>query len=448
MLTLRKRPNSRIKNDRIEASRKLAESLGSLVQQLQKAQRALREREAELATAIPLIVRSDDEPGHLAKRYSAILEAGATAVGCDAAAVYILDDNTQAVKLRCQHGLSDDDFAIPPRLLRESQADIYALAGQAVVLTEISDLEEWWIPGEFAAAVCVPISSATMPLGTLWIYSRTERTFSDAEVNVIEVIAGRIATELEREILLREQGILGINAHATDAIEWQQAQLPKVAPSVGAWEIAARPSTRSRLHGDYYHWYAGDDDRISLTLSSTYEHGIPAALTAATIGGLARQHAGGEPAERLQKINTALWEGSHGDHPVGMFCGSLDQQGGGIELVAAGQVHTFLIRPHSWESIQIPNQQPLGCEESLANVKNRNEILQSGDAMLVLTGRPRRHPKLSQCEVVDAGHYAEALLLHSHLPIDELTTLLASIWESENSPWDMPPAVMIARYRG
>ena len=89
---------------------------------------------------------------------------------------------------------------------------------------------------------------------------------ADAEVNIIEVVAGRIATELEREILLREQGILGVNSHATDAIEWQQAQLPRLAPPVGDWEIAARPSSRSRLHGDYYHWYACDDDRTSLTL--------------------------------------------------------------------------------------------------------------------------------------------------------------------------------------
>ncbi len=447
MLTLEKRSNSRLKKERVDASCELADQVGSLIKELQLTQRALKEREAELATAIPLIVRADEEPSHLAKRYAAILDAGVTAVGCDAAGVYILDDNTQSVKLRCHHGLSDGEFVQPPRMLRESQGDIYALAGQAVVLTEITEMEEWCIPGEFAAAVCVPISSATMPLGTFWMYSKEEREFTDAEVNIIEVIAGRMATELEREILLREQGVMGATAHANDAIEWQQSQLPRVAPPVGDWKIAARPSSRSRLHGDYYHWHACEDDTISLTLSSTYENGIPAALTAATIGGLARQQAEESPVDRLNKLNQALWAGSEGDHNVAVFCGSLDENSGGIELISAGQVFSFVIRPHSWEAVQIPNTEPAGCGESPVSTSVLNENLQSGDILLVLTGRPRRRPRLAEDRLLDAGHYAEALLLHSHLPVDEMTNMLASLWDSGDSPWETPPAIMIAKYR-
>lgn len=447
LLTLEKRSNSRVKKERVDASCKLADQVGSLVKELQLTQRALKEREAELATAIPMIVRADEEPSHLAKRYEAILVAGATAVGCDAAGVYILDDNTQSVKLRCHHGLDDSEFVNPPRMLRESQGDIYALAGQAVVLTEISELEEWCIPGKYSAAVCVPISSATMPLGTFWMYSKGEREFTDAEVNIIEVIAGRMATELEREILLREQGVLGATAHAHDAIEWQQSQLPRVAPAVGDWKIAARPSSRSRLHGDYYQWHACEDDSISITLSSTNENGIPAALTAATIGGIASQNAEESPADRLEEMNKALWEGSNGDRDVAMFCGSLNETSGGIELISAGQVFSFVIRPHSWEAIQIPDCEPLGCNESLESANVRNENLQSGDILLVLTGRPRRKPKLAGDKLLDAGHYAEALLLHSHLPIDEMTNVLAGLWDSADSPWEMPPAIMIAKYR-
>ena len=61
-------------------------------------------------------------------------------------------------------------------------------------------LEHWNIPEEFPTAVCIPVSTATMPLGTLWLFSNQSRDFSEKETNVIEVVAGRVAVELEREV--------------------------------------------------------------------------------------------------------------------------------------------------------------------------------------------------------------------------------------------------------
>lgn len=47
--------------------------------------------------------------------------------------------------------------------------------------------------------------TATVPVGTLWIFGSQPQDFSDEQVNLIEIVAGRLAAELEREILLRQR---------------------------------------------------------------------------------------------------------------------------------------------------------------------------------------------------------------------------------------------------
>ena len=64
--------------------------------------------------------------------------------------------------------------------------------------------EPWHVPEPCGAAVCVPISTPTMILGTLWFYADDARDFDDHETNLAEIVAGRIATELERDMLIRE----------------------------------------------------------------------------------------------------------------------------------------------------------------------------------------------------------------------------------------------------
>ena len=42
------------------------------------------------------------------------------------------------------------------------------------------------------------------------IFSARERDFTDEEVNLVEIVAGRLASDLEREVLMQE----GLNAAA------------------------------------------------------------------------------------------------------------------------------------------------------------------------------------------------------------------------------------------
>jgi hypothetical protein len=185
------------------AAQQLANAIARLIGQLSGARRIIRHRDAELAAGVPIIARAE-ESEQLAELLECVLRAGAEACECQAAALYMLDDATTSLKLRASIGLPVERLLQPPRPLKGAIADLEALLGHAVALERASAFGPWRVPEEFAAALCVPVSSPTIPLGTLWFFSDRPRDFTDRQTNVAELVAGRLAAELERTMLLAQ----------------------------------------------------------------------------------------------------------------------------------------------------------------------------------------------------------------------------------------------------
>ena len=72
-------------------------------------------------------------------------------------------------------------------------------------------------------------------------------------------------------------------------------------------------------------------------------------------------------------------------------------------------------------------------------------VIEPGDTLLVLSGRPRLRTRNVVDGQVDGPHYAEAALHHNHLDAEQLTLLLSGLWDHQTSPWAMPPAQLVAR---
>ena len=95
------------------AAEELAASIADLLGELLDTRHALARREAELAAGVPMVPHREEEK-HLAERLQAALLAGGEAVGCDAAALYLLDEATTELKLRSSWGLPFDRLTAPP----------------------------------------------------------------------------------------------------------------------------------------------------------------------------------------------------------------------------------------------------------------------------------------------------------------------------------------------
>jgi len=323
-----------------EAARELAAYFAEMVNEIGETRRALWHREAEIAAGVPVVPRPDEDL-HLAERLQAVLKGGAEAIGCEAAALYLLDSATTELKLRASFGLPATRLMDAPRPLRGAVADLEALTGHAVVLEESVLHEHWKVPEAFPAAICVPVATPSTILGTLWVFSTCERKFDDRETNQIEIIAGRLAADLEREMLLSESATTdGFRRRLEEAERLQENWLPSVKPPHEDWNISGWIRRADGLSGHFYDWSVLPDGRLALAVGNALQGGPAAALVASAVRAALWAHADyhGSPADVLQRANQTLWSTSAGDQFASLALATIDPDSGRCELSVAGRI--------------------------------------------------------------------------------------------------------------
>lgn len=327
-------------------ARELATALADVVAELMRTQRALNEREAELAAGVPVAAHPKAER-HLAERLEAVLQSAAQAVGCQAAGIYLLDAATTELKVRAQWNLPESRYLDEPRPLRGSMADLEALAGHAVALEDSTLFGHWNLPEPgFEAAICVPIASPMELLGTLWVYAADKRPFTDQEVNLVEICAGRIAADLEREILMTEtHDTARLKRHWDDAAERRKTRVPQVAPLVDGWEIAGFSNPAEEALGEFHDWLVTRDGALAAAVGRVEESHFAAALSVESLRSAWRAHAHHEPdmGRLLGLVNDDLWSGSAQTAPAHLIGLHLIDDGR-ISWASAGKTSGLLLQ--------------------------------------------------------------------------------------------------------
>lgn len=406
-----------------DAAYHLAAALSGVLSDFAQSRRLLWQREAELAAGVPVVPRAD-ERDHVAVRLQAILKTGARAVGCEAAGMYMLDTDTTALKLRASWGLPFDRLQAPARTLASALADLEALSGQIVVREAARDDDPWNPPEEFPAWACVPISSATEVLGTLWFFCGRARSFSEEQTELLEVVAGRVASELEREMLLAENvQLTRFKRQLESAARWRQDQLPRVSPLLDGWEVSGWTNGSEPLAGDFYDWCVLPHGKLALVLGDPQQQGLAAALAAARLQAAVQAHV--RTAKSIEaivrRVNHTYSAGSPGDDAASLFLGLLEPTTGRLEFSTAGDPEVLLLRDGAWESLARP-ELPLGLERA-AQFDQRQLELKPGDVLVVVSDGVRESLD-SHGRMLGAAGIAHALLEHLGLPAKDLAECL------------------------
>jgi phosphoserine phosphatase RsbU/P len=420
-------PTDKVSRD---SARKLAGSIADLLSELLETRQALWQREAELAAGVPLVPQREDQE-HLATRLEAALRAGAEAVGGDAIALYLLDEATTELKLRSSWGLPFDRLTAPPRPLQGAMADLEALLGHAVVLNDDGVVSLWNMPEDFPAAVCVSVSTPTVLLGTLWLFSKEKRAFSDQQTNILEVVAGRVATDLEREMLMRA-GTDGaqLQKQMATAERLQCNGLPTISPLLEGWEAAGWTTQAEGVGGAFHDWFCLPRGLLAVAVGKADQTGMAGALTASTVKTAARAHARYHAqAERIVgQANLTLWTCSAGDQRASLFCGLIETATGRVCCASAGQLLVLRLHTDGCESLS-QSGPPLG-ESPENDFEQFGYELDVGDALVICTGALANPPD-AQGRPLGDGELVEALHGKSHLSADEL---VAVVHELRNIP--------------
>jgi serine phosphatase RsbU (regulator of sigma subunit) len=295
---------------------------------------------------------------------SAVLESGARACEAQAAAVYTLDAATTELQLRASWGLPPSRTLQPARPLEGAVADLEALLGHAVALERASSFGPWRTPERFPAALCVPVSTGTNALGTLWFFSDHERDFTDIHTGLAELTAGRIAAELDRAALIAARVETSETARQLDAARrLQQSQCPQPIRLVDeGWELAGRCTATYDIGGVFYDWLWLPSDALAVIVGQATQTGIAGALTAATIRSAVRTltEQGLPPGELLASVNRSLWFASGGDETASLVVGTIDLSSGDVRYAWAGEPSAIRVSRQQI-ALPLPKRPPLGA---------------------------------------------------------------------------------------
>ena len=347
----------------------LARSLADMISESHQWQVALRQREAELAANVQLTFHDQKNHG-LAQLLESILSYGAKTIHCNAAALYLLDHETSVLKMRSVWGLPEDRLTDPPRQLSTALADLEAMLGHAVVLNEDEFLaEQWNAPENFRSSICVPVASSTSIHGTLWCYADSYVEFDASAINLLEIVAGRIACELERRTLLREShdGMI-LKRQLTDAEHFMQTQLPRTtsAKKNVQWQIAGATSHSKPLAATFYDWQDISQDKSLFAIVSTAES-IPSVeaqmrmvMLQTEIKNLGRyKHSAKQAVQELEDI---AFSQQAEKKPFEMLYGIIEKEKSRIRLSYSGSFVIFRYRAHGENGYKSPTIQRIDHE--------------------------------------------------------------------------------------
>lgn len=431
------------------AAQDLADALAALLAEHLQSRQALWEREAELATAVPVIA-SPSARRALARRIETILRDAAQAVGAHAAGLYLLDEGTTSLKLRSAWGLPPLRLADPPRPLEGALADLEAMLGHAVCLEDTHLLDRWNAPEAFPAAACVPVATPNTILGTLWVFARAPRTFDRRDTSLLEAVAGRLAAELERETLVRETvKAARLRRQCEAAEQLHRAMLPAMPPDLPGWELAGWLGPSTLLTEGFYDWCPAADGRIAAFAARTEDQGIPAAMTAQAIRAACRAHAlhSRNPGALLKAVSADLWRASPGDQKAAAFCAILSPASSTLTWTGGGNVYVLLARQTRRRTLS-SLMPPLGAPAEGKWQEHRHR-LQSGDLLVAIAGyyQPQGGsiPKIPGISVPE-------LALAASMDLAKVLERLAEQWESairasptKGSPRSLPALLAIRR---
>ncbi len=337
----------------MDRAQHLLASIERIVARLDLAEETVRRQEAELATGVGVSSHSD-RGRETADRLESVLDSVARSVGAVAGALYLLDDDTSALKMRACIGLPKTRLMAPARELRGSLADLEALLGNAVLLSDIEMMPAWPSPEDFASALVVPVGSTTMPHGTMWFWSDKPRPYSATEVEVANLAAGRVMCEIE-------QSILGHEVHQSRATQKQidtasliqASMLPDNQVLHQDFDVNGWTFQNGSIGGGFHHWDINHQEMMTLSLGNAGQRGPEGAIIATSIQSIVRTlwQGNANPTSIMRSVNDTLWSMPDADWSASMGLIQINPVTGYGSLCIAGDVQSFVISHRGFRPI-------------------------------------------------------------------------------------------------
>jgi sigma-B regulation protein RsbU (phosphoserine phosphatase) len=337
----------------MERAQQLLTALERLVDRLESAEETVRRQEAELATAVGLS-SNRDRNRETADRLESILDSTARSIGACAAAIFLLDEETTSLKMRSCVGLPKSRLTLPARPLKGSLADLEALLGNAVLLSNIELMPEWPSPEDFGSAIVAPIGTQSMPHGTVWFWSEGSRSYSATQVEVVNLAAGRIMSEIEQTLLGEElQSSREMRKQMDTASLTQASMLPDSQKLHKDFDIDGWTYQCGSLGGGFHQWDITPNKMMSLLVGNATQLGPEGALVATSIQSITRIQWNQQAplTHAMRAINDLHWSMQDADWTASLGLIQINPDTGYGSICTAGKIQAFIVSPRGFRPI-------------------------------------------------------------------------------------------------
>jgi sigma-B regulation protein RsbU (phosphoserine phosphatase) len=196
-------------------------------------------------------------------------------------------------------------------------------------------------------SVCLPIAAPDRLLGVALLgQKRSGLVYGRADSELLETFAEQLAlviqnTELVKSMVEKER----LKSEVMLAREIQRALLPSSPPRHQGVELHGQMVSSTEVGGDYYDYFALDDERIVIAIGDVSGKGIPAAMLMASLQAVFKNRAlkgGLAPAALNQELNEYLIDHANPGQFATFFCGVLDLGRSTLTFSNAGQCPALL----------------------------------------------------------------------------------------------------------
>lgn len=214
---------------------------------------------------------------------------------------------------------------------------------------------------------------------------RSETAYEGAELEVLQIVAGQMAVQLENTRLYREAiERQRLEEELAVARSIQQRLLPGRVPQFDGYDIAAVNQPSSQVSGDYYD-FVELDGSCGMVIADVSGKGLPASLLAsnlqASIRALATRRE--RPGMILEAVNTSLYESTDPEHFATAFLAALEPSG---RLVYSNAGHNLPLLRRADGRVEWleAGATPLGAFPGMAYAEGEVD-LEPGDVLVLYT---------------------------------------------------------------
>lgn len=339
-------------------ARQLAAAGSKVIVRLRDAEQAVRRQDAELLAKSQIPWDIDQQYDFL-ESVDAILRDAVQAIGCTAAAIYMLDDDTTELKMRSQFGLPDRYLSEPPRPLRGSLADLEAMMSGVVTIEDCAAGDEiYQSPIPMGAAICAVICVDELPVGTLWFWNTGPMLIDDSARAAASLTARCVAAEIRS--WQRSQCKEGPSTESgeREIVKWQQAALPKATHLAPGWYVDGIQGHPKPLLDTWYTWDALPDGSLVAALAQAHANGPQAAMIAATARSAFQSHLAYRltPRQVLQRVADSLWQTNLGVQLVSLMYARINPDTGEALYACAGGIDSLIVSQYGYRPLGIHNE--------------------------------------------------------------------------------------------